>query len=130
MACLSWSFHAQLFLKRQAKSKVRARLLERIQDPRLQSVAAASELVLEGLREQLGSTDSTLLRKRGYTLQQPLFDAYRNALKSFSDLAPPSLGFHSNPLVLLVLSEGAGFIRHKFVVEPFRGDGEFRWRHL
>ncbi|MGA8346722.1 MAG: hypothetical protein WB773_02775 [Isosphaeraceae bacterium] len=94
------------------------------------AVAVSSQLVLEGLREQLGSTDSTLLRKGGYTLQQPLFDAYRNALKSFSDLAPPSLGFHSNPLVLLVLSEGAGFIRHEFVVEPFRGDGEFRWRHL
>src|SRR5271157_5795064 len=35
------------------------------------AVAVSSQLVLEGLREQLGSTDSPLLRKGGYTLQQP-----------------------------------------------------------
>ncbi len=35
------------------------------------AVAVSSQLVLEGLRGQLGSTDSPLLRKGGYTLQQP-----------------------------------------------------------
>src|SRR5580658_9417311 len=73
--------------------------------------------LLERLGDQCGATDMPFLGELCHTLEQPLFQTYRDAFESLARLGPAPLSTDLLPLLSLCRRQGARLINDERFVE-------------